>query len=390
MRRQTITFGGGVATGACLVVVLGGLQSPASSTSAALGSRRVLAADSRQVELKGELAKRAQLETEQVIRKSLSPTLRLVGSVTFDANELAEVGARIEGRIARMLVTIGDQVKRGQALAEIESSGLGDVLSELLSARANLSAAEHNEKRENHLHAQQLSSAPTVERARADVKALTAQVHGAEQRLITMGLSTAEIAQLSAGKGSGRITLRSPLSGEVVHRDAVLGQVVGPTEPILSVANLDRLWVELDVFEHDLSRVADGDRVEIESETHPDRTFSGQVTHVDATINIATRSARVRVLVDNRERLLRPGQFVTARLMTQGQARSALTVPAMAVLQVEGSPAVFVALKHGQYVARPVELGVTDGDRVEVTRGLVEGETVVAEGAFVLKSELLR
>ncbi len=390
MKWQAITFGSGVAAGACLVVALGGLSAAGNSTSAALGSPRVLAADSRKVELKNELLKRARLETEQVSKKSLSPTLRLVGSVTFDANELAEVGARIEGRIARMLVTTGDQVKRGQALAEIESAGLGAALSELLSARANLVAAEHSEKRENLLHEQRLSSAPVVERARADVKALSAQVHGAQQRLITMGLNADEIAQLSAGKGSGRITLRSPLSGEVVRRDAVLGQVVSPTDPILSVANLDRLWVELDVFEHDLSRVADGNLVEIESESHPDHTFSGKVTHVDATINIATRSARVRVLVDNRERLLRPGQFVTARLMSNGQTRSALTVPAMAVLQVDGQPTVFVALKPGQYVVRPVELGVSDGDRVEIARGLVEGETVVTEGAFVLKSELLR
>jgi cobalt-zinc-cadmium efflux system membrane fusion protein len=184
--------------------------------------------------------------------------------------------------------------------------------------------------------------------------------------------------------------LRSPLDGEVIERFAVLGQVVGLTEPILSVANLDYLWVELDVFEHDLARVADGNDALIESEAYSGKVFSGKVTHIDAKLDVATRTARVRVGVDNRERLLRPGQFVTARLTTGGVVREALTIPALSVLQVEGAPAAFVALSKGQYEARPVELGIVAGDRVEVTRGLVEGETIVTDGAFVLKSEMLR
>ena len=170
----------------------------------------------------------------------------------------------------------------------------------------------------------------------------------------------------------------------------MLGQVVGPTEPILNIANLDRLWVELDVFEHDLARVSDGNKVEIESEVHSGKKFAGTVTHIDAKLDVATRTAQVRVEADNPERLLRPGQFVTARLTTAGVERDALTVPANSVLQVEGNPAVFVSLAKGQYVARPVQLGIAAGDRVEVTRGLVEGETIVTDGAFVLKSELLR
>jgi cobalt-zinc-cadmium efflux system membrane fusion protein len=391
MKWRYATFAGGLFTGASLVIALGGLRgTPGSSRSAALGSAKVLAADSLQVELKGELATRAKLKTEKLKQEVLSPILRLVGSVSFDANERAEVGARIDGRISRLLVEVGDVVKRGQPLVEIESSALGEVLAELLGARANLIAAENNEKRENLLHAQQLASAPVVERARAEVKALTARVHGAEQRLLTMGLSKDEIGQLTAGKGSGRITLRSPLDGEIIERFAVLGQVVGPTEPVLSVANLDHLWVELDVFEHDLARVSDGNKVVIESDAHAGKTFAGTVTHIDAQLNVATRTARVRIEVDNRERLLRPGQFVTARLTTAGVARAALTVPELSVLQVEGQPAVFVAIDHGKYVARPVELGAVAGDRVEVTRGLVEGESIVTDGAFVLKSELLR
>lgn len=391
MKQRYATFGGGLTAGIVLTLVLLGLRDSKQGAASALAPPRALAAvDERRVELSQELAKRAKLETKPVRRQALSPTLRLVGSVNFDANQLADVGARLEGRVARMLVTTGDVVERGQPLVEIESSGLGEVLSDLLAARANLIAAQHSEKRENVLYAQQLASAAVVERVRAEVKALTARAHGSERRLLSMGLTRDEIAELSAGNGSGRITLRSPLAGEVVSRYAVLGQVVDSTEPILRVANLDSLWVELDVFEHDLAQVADGNQVEIESETHPGRKFAGKVTHVDATIDIATRTARVRVQVDNLERRLRPGQFVTARLTSDGTERLALTIPRKAILQVDGEPAVFVATTGGEYEARPVELGPGEGDNVEVTRGLVEGDNIVTAGAFVLKSELLR
>jgi cobalt-zinc-cadmium efflux system membrane fusion protein len=389
MKNRTVTFAGGVAAGVAITLGLGLLASDGTARSA-LETPRAHAADTRKVTLSTELGSRAKLETARVTTQALSPTLQLVGSVAFDANRVAEVGGRIEGRITRMLVTIGDVVKAGQPLCELESNELGTVLSELLGARANLIAAEHNEKRETSLYAQQLSSAPVVERARAEVKALQATLRGAEQKLLAMGLSPRELEQIGKGEGPRRITLRAPLDGEVVDRYAVLGQVVSPTEPVLRIADLDQLWVELDVFEHDLARVAEGNEVEIESETHPGKTFRGRVAHMDATVELTTRTAGVRIEVANEERLLRPGQFVTARLSTSGPGRPALRVPRKAILQVEGEPSVFLVTGKQQYVARSVELGLEAGDWVEVTRGLVDGDTIVTAGAFALKSELLR
>ena len=355
-----------------------------------VASAKVADSDARRVALDPELAKRARVETAQVAKVELKPTLRLVGSVNFDPDQVAEVGARIEGRVARMLVSTGDEVKAGEPLAEVESDELGGAIAALLSTRANLIAAEHHDKRESALATQQLSSAPVVERARAEVKALRASLKGAEQRLMAMGFTQDELRRLEAGRGSSRVTLRAPLDGEVVARYAVLGEVVSPTEPLFRIAELDHLWVELDVFERDLARVAEGNVAEIESETHPGRTFHGRVTHVDATVDLATRTARVRVEVENSERLLRPGQFVHARLATEGNAQHVLGVPRSAVLQVEGEPSVFLALGKDQYIARAVELGASAGDTVEITRGLAEGDTIVTAGAFVLKSELLR
>jgi cobalt-zinc-cadmium efflux system membrane fusion protein len=345
---------------------------------------------SREVKLSRELARRAQLVTELVDKKPLSPTLDLVGSVDFDADAVADVGGRIAGRITRVLVTVGDKVVRGQALMEIESNELGEALATLLSARANLTAAEHHAARETALGQKQLSSAPVVETARASASALSAEMRGAEQRLLAMGISEAELKSLKSGQGPRRITLRAPIEGEVVERYAVLGQVVDPTQPILRLADLGRLWVQLDLFERDLAHVAVGDAVEILSETYPGRSFHGKVAYIDATVDTATRTARIRIEVPNPERMLRPGQFVHARLTTRGESELSIAVPRKALLQVDGEPSVFVQIADEKFVARAIEVGRAAGDLVEIKRGLTEGERLVTEGGFVLKSELLR
>jgi cobalt-zinc-cadmium efflux system membrane fusion protein len=285
---------------------------------------------------------------------------------------------------------VGDDVERGDPLVEIESDELGKVTAELLSARANLSAAQNQAQREAELGEKQLSTARAVERATAEASALRAEAQGLEQRLRAMGLTEAELSRLAHGTVPRSVTLRAPIAGQVVERFAVLGQVVDPTHPVLRVADLNRLWVELDVFERDLGQVAVGSEVEISREAAPGKVLRGAVTYVDATVDLATRSARVRVEVQNPQRLLRPGEFVLAHLTTQATKRDVIGIPRKAVLRLDGVPSVFLSVGEETYLARPVELGAASGDDVEVIRGLVEGDLIVTEGAFVLKSELER
>jgi cobalt-zinc-cadmium efflux system membrane fusion protein len=383
-----VGVGIGALLGGVVAFSLSALFSEDKETTASASA--AAAVPSNEVKLSDELAKRARLTTEVVTKRALAPTLDLVGSVTFDPDAVADIGGRISGRITRVMVTVGDKVTSGQPLVELESNNLGEALAELLSARANLIAAENRSQRENALAEKQLSSATVVEAARADAKALQASVKGAEQRLLAMGITPGELKNLHTGAGPRTVTLRTPIAGEVVERYAVLGQVVDPTEPIMRIADLSGLWVELDVYERDLAHVALGDEAEIRLETYPDKIFRGTVSYVNATVDVATRTARVRIEVPNPERLLRPGQFVHAHLSTRGITEPIVAVPRKAVLQVEGEPSVFVQMDKTRYAARSVELGRVAGDLVEIKRGLLEGDRIVIEGGFVLKSELLR
>lgn len=348
-------------------------------------------AERPRVRLDPELARRAQIRTERVARSRVATTLQLAGSVDFDATRTAEVGGRISGRITRILVRPGDVVRAGDALAEIESAQLGEGIAQYFSAQARLIAARQALARETSLSAQRLTTAQALEEARANAQALQAEVRGAEARLVAMGLSPSELPSMMGASGARRVTLRAPIAGEVIARQGVVGQTVEPTSTLLRIGDTSELWVLLDVFERDLARVHDGDRAEIVCETWPGRVFRGVIEHVDPVVDPSTRTARVRVEVANEGALLRPGQFVTARLHPTGaDGRDALTVPRAALLQIEGRPAVFVAVGRDQYEPRALELGAGDGDRVEVVRGLAEGDEAVVEGAFALKSELQR
>jgi cobalt-zinc-cadmium efflux system membrane fusion protein len=391
--RGVVFVGIGVALGFGAAYALFRAPSAGDSHAVQVDAEPAMAeppAAAREISLSEDLYSRAKLVTETLEPRQLAPSLDLVGSITFDADALADVGGRVEGRITRTFVTVGDKVVEGQPHMELESQQIGDAIAQLLSTRANLIAAENRSARETALGEKQLSTAAVVESARADAKALAAEQQGAEQRLLAMGFSPAEIRALRTGDGPRRVTLRAPIAGEVVQRFAVLGQVVDPTEPILRIADLKHLWVELDVYERDLAHVAVGDHVDISSETYPGRSFPGVVHHVNAIVDVATRTAQVRIEVDNPERLLRPGQFVHARLSTSGTAETVLSVPRRALLQVEGEPTVFVVSGPRAFTPRPVQSGRTSGDLVEIVRGLKQGDVVVTEGAFVLKSEMLR
>ncbi len=381
---------------ACLVslgvgVALGRVGGSAPTPVSAPAPASAASGERVRVRLDPSLAQRAQIRVERVRATRISAALQLGGSVDFDATRTAEVGARISGRVTGIRVRPGDVVRAGEALAEVESAQLGEGIAQYFSAQARLIAARQTLARETSLMSQQLTTAQALDEARANAHALQAEARGAEARLLAMGLSPGELPSMQGGGSVRRVTLRAPIAGEVLSRQGVVGQSVEPTTTLLRIGDMSELWVLLDVFERDLARVHDGDRAEIVCETWPGRVFHGVVEHIDPVVDPSTRTARVRVEVANEASLLRPGQFVTARLMPQGEAvREAPTVPRAALLQLEGRPAVFVATGRDEYEPRLLELGAGDGDRVEVVRGVAAGDDVVVEGGFALKSELQR
>ncbi|MBL8679756.1 MAG: efflux RND transporter periplasmic adaptor subunit [Myxococcales bacterium] len=373
-----MTVGGGFALG----YYVASRKPPAPEPQAA---RARPAPATPRVRLPDGLRQHAGVRTEALRSGSLAPTLELGGTVEFEPDRVADIGGRIAGRVSRVFVRQGAVVRAGEPLVTVSSPTLGELLSTSLSARAQLVAARAQVVRLSTLAQQQLATAVELDEARARVASLGAELRGVEQRLVAMGARPGDLGNASIG-----VTLRSPIAGRVVERNASVGQVIDPTHTMIRVADLSRVLVMLRVFERDVARIAVGDPVSIRAETHADRVFAGTVARVDATVDRETRTARVEVAIDNLEELLRPGQFATARIELRGGAREGMTIPRSAIVLLEGQPTIFVEVEPWVFEPRPIATRGGDSDRVELLRGANEGERVAVEGVFALKSELQR
>lgn len=345
------------------------------------------------IALPTEAKRNNPIDTTLVQPTKLARDVEVVGSVAFDQDQFAQVGPLIAGRVVSLSARIGDKVSAGQVLAEIESAEVGQAQGAYLSARATSRAAQANLKREVDLLRDRATSERNMEVAQAHAITEQANLSAAMQRLLAIGLRAEDIRALEAGKVSaGRVPLLAPLAGTVIKREVTLGEAVQPAKDAFSVANLERLWVQLDLFEKDLAAVNVDQAVELRTEVVPGRVFKARVAFMGHVIDERTRTTPVRIEFHNEQGLMRPGQFVTATLRGDKDrvTTEVLAVPRKAVLLVEGKPVVFIAAPDGTFARRAVEMGISGGGLVEIRSGLSSGERVATDGAFILKSELLR
>ncbi len=338
--------------------------------------------DGQWIRFSPAFAERTKIEFAVVDTAELTPVLEVTGDVAFDPEHVAAIGARIPGRVRRMLKYAGDEVKTGDVLAEIESADLGQAQAAVLSARAHGEAANANYARETTLAEQHVTSQRDAELAKATASAAKAELFAAEQRVRALG-----------GQGAseiGVLRLVTPIAGRVVEAKVSQGQTVEPSHTAFRVADLSRLWVQLAVFERDLSAMKVGDVVEIAPQTNPDKMLRGAVAHVGDIIDKDTRSADVRVVVENPERTLRAGESVQAKIHTSRARSRVVLVPRDAITTVDGKPTVFVEHDATSVEPRAIVVGATDTTRIEVKSGVKAGERIAIKGVFALKSEVFR
>jgi cobalt-zinc-cadmium efflux system membrane fusion protein len=338
--------------------------------------------DGKAIVFSPEFAKRSGITSAPVEKHSLVPVVQVVGTATFDAEYVGAAGTRIRGFVRKVLKVEGDDVKKGDALAEIESAELGSAQAEVVAVMAKKKAAERNAKREAALLAGNLTTAREEELARTELEEQTAMLLAASQKVNALGGS-------SAG-AIGTYLLRAPLTGAVVQRMIAAGQSVESDLIAFRVADLDHLWVELAVYERDIGGIHIGDTADITTSGNAQVKIAGKISHVGDVIDPDTRTAEVRIKIDNTARALRPGQSVVARIHPVGLTRTVLTVPLSAVTYVDGKPTVFVADGDTRVLVAAVKLGQSDGERQEVIEGLGDGQRVINGGVFALKSELFR
>jgi cobalt-zinc-cadmium efflux system membrane fusion protein len=326
----------------------------------------------------------AKLKTTPVVREPLAPTLILPGEIVSDPDKTARVSSPAPGRLTQVSFREGSTVKKGEVLGTVRVANVGNVRSSYNAATAKAASARGNADRLEGLAAKGLAAKQEAIAARAEADALDAEARGLSEQLRALGVG-------ASGTGS-EIALRAAVGGVVLSRNAVVGQPVGQDETVATIADLSEVWFLARVFEKDLGRLSVGSKADVELNAFPKERFEGVVEYIGKQLDPVARTITARVRLANRNDLLRVGLFGSARVAIADDAKKGpvLVVPRDAVTEIGGKKVVFVRHADDDFEVHDVVLGDAALGKVEVVSGLREGELVVSDGVFTLKSAVLK
>jgi cobalt-zinc-cadmium efflux system membrane fusion protein len=311
-------------------------------------------------------------------------------TVQANENELAEVTTLIRGRVVKVAVDVGQDVKKGALLAMLHSTDLGVAEGDYLKAAARLHEAELAHARAKELYDNKAVSLAELLRREAVMKTAQAEARETKNRLELLGVAQEEVERLDRDHTiKADVPLRAPFNGRVIMRNITRGEVVETHQKFFTVANLNEVWVVGNVPEKDVQFIRKEQKVDVLLAAYPHAIFQGTITYVGDVIDPATRTMRLRVTVPNPDRLLKPEMFAIIRVYTPSNPEE-LSLPLEAVQNGPAGKMVFVQRGTGEFEARTVKLGSEQGDVVQVLDGVSAGELVVTKGSFALKSETER
>lgn len=355
------------------------------------------------VKLDASLLKREDgaglVRTQTVARIKVSTALPTTGEVALNENAAVHISPRIAGIIESVPADIGARVKAGDTLLTLISSELGKALAEYERNRTLNELSEKIFTRETKLRDQKVGSEQDVIDAQMTFEQHRTDLKASEETMHALGLTEEDLKAMHEsphGVGAGRLPVRAPIAGTIIEKHAVAGERAEPGKDLMLLSDLTTVWVWANVHSHDLARLLKAEKrgtvaVEISVTAFPDRQFKGVLDYVGATMSEQTRTVKVRATVKNPDLELRPGMFCEAAIsLANGQAEEVVAAPRAAVLSDEGKSFVFKYWKDDFFVRQYVRKGREFFGMVEILGGLQAGDTVAAEGAFLLKSDVLR
>ncbi|MBW2732524.1 MAG: efflux RND transporter periplasmic adaptor subunit [Deltaproteobacteria bacterium] len=337
----------------------------------------------------GGLLKKSRAEM-----RAVALPLELTGEVRFDERRVAHLSTQAEGIIKNVHVTLGDPVKRGQALVEIESVAVGEAQAAYLESRGMLTLAKRNHARLDSLRKEGISSEKELLAAIQGRDAAQIRTVAALGKLTRLGMTASAARALTQANSKGRLVLRAPSGGTVLNMHAVAGELARAETSLVTVGDNSALWVWADLYDRDIALVSREQAKQplaavVGVKAYPGEEFNGTVDFVSPSMNESSRTVKLRVAVPNPEGRLLAGMFAQVKVFISGD-QQVLAVPSKSVLADEGRAFVFVHHEADYYVRRPVAVGRTFAGLTEITKGITGSEVVVANGAFLMKSDVLR
>ena len=314
-------------------------------------------------------------------------TITTTGVVDFDHDRATDLLAPFSGSVTQVLATLGEKVKKGQALAMVDSPDFTVAAGAYRKALLAAKAADAVAANDRDLYAHQAISERENAEAQAAAASADADRDAALQTLVALHVDPATLADIRAGKPAarGQGMIRAPIAGTIVEKSIAPGQTLAAgTTPCFTIADTSKMWVMAQVFGDDVARVRAGDHAMIVMGDGA-KPIDGTVTNVGAVVDPDTRSVHARVSVDNPDGVLKKQMYVTVRVQSH-EAHAGLLIPVSAVLRDdENLPFVYVVEKDGGYARRSISLGTRVGDRYVIPEGLHQGDRVVADGSIFLQ-----
>jgi len=320
---------------------------------------------------------RTRLVVEEPTMKEVSRTLVLPAVVEADPTRTVKVLPPVAGRVIDLKVQLGARVVEGQELAVIDSSDLAQAFADEEKARSTVKLTKQTLDRLIVLEKASAISVKDREQAQSDHAQAQSELERAQSRLRAIGVPADQKER------SRLLSLKAPITGSVIDLQVAPGAFLNdPTAGIMTLANLDTVWVTANVPEKDISFVFTGQTVNVAFASYPDKVFSGKVLFVSDVIEPDTRRNKVRIAFDNSDKALKPNMFASARFVAPSIMR--IMVPNSALLMTNDRTSVFVEVASWAFERRDVEIAYQEGAAVAIKSGLQPGERVVVKGGVRL------
>jgi len=326
-----------------------------------------------------------------------------IGQIAFNEDTSTLVLTPFPGRVTRLIARVGDTVRRGDPLCEIDSADVVQPQKDLIAAltamnkaRSQLDLAVIAEKRQKDLYEGKAGPLKELQQAQAqlvgaqnDMRSAESALEAARIRLRILGRTDAEITALQdKGAISRAFPIHAPVDGTIIARKVGPGQFVrsDPGEPLYAIADLSTMWLKAFVPENDIPLVRMGQDIEVKVSALPDRVFKARITAIGAASDATTRRVVVRSEILNPDGVLKSEMFANFKITT-GESEPSPAVPVEAVIREGDVAIVWVQQESTVLKRREVSIGMEQDDRIQIRKGLKPGERVVARGAIFIDNE---
>ncbi|MEO8664851.1 MAG: efflux RND transporter periplasmic adaptor subunit [Ignavibacteria bacterium] len=376
-----------------------------------------------EVVLTDEQLKLMGIELSKIGEQNISGYIKATGEVKINPDQESKVGGIIPGRINRINVKEGSFVRAGQVLASIENVDLINVQTDYVEALHEYEHSKKEYERQKNLRNNNIGSEKELSKLLADYEHALVGLRASEQRLEGYRISKNRFSDTTINV-QRYFVITAPISGSVISRLVTVGQFVDPSIDMFYIVNTSSVFVDISIFEQDLGKISTGQKVNIESASYPGESFEGKISMINKVFDDASRTVKVRVLINNKNGRLLPNMFVTAKIYVSDGG--VLSVPRSAIEEKDNEKFIYIKTderKHTEEHAEhddtgeehkkeavhkdekgehepegivfkriPVKTGIEDDTYVEIIpmEPIEENTEVVSSGTFYLKSEMMK